>query len=246
MEREQFTFYASFASAIGRIRKASDRCAAYDAVCAYALSGQLPDLDALPESVAIVFDLIRPVLDTAARKSKGGKKTGRPKEDNGKTSGRCEEDNGKTSGRPKEDNGKEKEGEKEKEKEKEVEVEREVENECYLPPVVPLAESEPADALVEAFNEFWSAYPKKVGKKEAQKAFAKVPKAEWPKLVPAVEAQKNSKQWQKDDGQYIPHPTTWLNQGRWEDSVEPNKSAYARMYDPPVKLGELDQLLEQI
>lgn len=110
----------------------------------------------------------------------------------------------------------------------------------------PIRESEPVDATDEAFNEFWSAYPKKVGKKEAQKAFAKVPKADWPKLVPAVEAQIKSKQWQKDNGQFIPHPATWLNQGRWEDSVEPDKSAYARMYEPPMKLGELDQLLEQI
>lgn len=69
------------------------------------------------------------------------------------------------------------------------------------------------------FNEFWSAYPKKVGKKDAQRAFAKVPKAEWPKLIPAVERQKKSKQWQKDDGQYIPNPSTWLNQGRWDDEV---------------------------
>ena len=69
------------------------------------------------------------------------------------------------------------------------------------------------------FNEFWSAYPKKVGKKDAQKAFAKVPKVEWPKLVPAIEQQKKSKQWQKDDGQYIPNPSTWLNQGRWDDEV---------------------------
>ena len=69
------------------------------------------------------------------------------------------------------------------------------------------------------FDEFWSAYPKKVGKKDAQKAFAKVPKAEWPKLIPSVERQKKSKQWQKDDGQYIPNPSTWLNQGRWDDEV---------------------------
>ena len=97
-----------------------------------------------------------------------------------------------------------------------------------------------------AFLEFWEAYPKKVGKKDARKAFDKVPREAWPHLVPAVEAQKNSKQWQKDDGQFIPNPSTWLNQGRWEDSVEPNKSAYARMYEPPMKLDELDRRLERI
>lgn len=97
-----------------------------------------------------------------------------------------------------------------------------------------------------AFLEFWEAYPKKVGKKDARKAFDKVPREAWPHLVPAVEAQKKTKQWQKDDGQFIPNPSTWLNQGRWEDSVEPNKSAYARMYEAPMKLDELDRLLERI
>ena len=36
----------------------------------------------------------------------------------------------------------------------------------------------------------------------------------------AVEKQKKSKQWQADQGQYIPHPATWLNQGRWDDELE--------------------------
>ena len=37
----------------------------------------------------------------------------------------------------------------------------------------------------------------------------------------ALEAQKKSEDWLKDKGQFIPYPTTWLNQGRWEDEVEP-------------------------
>lgn len=72
-----------------------------------------------------------------------------------------------------------------------------------------------------AFAEFWAAYPRKVGKEAARRAFAKVPKEAWPLLVPAVNAQKLSRQWQKDGGQYIPNPATWLNQGRWEDEAGP-------------------------
>lgn len=70
-----------------------------------------------------------------------------------------------------------------------------------------------------AFAEFWAAYPRKVGKEAARRAFAKVPKEAWPLLVPAINAQKLSRQWQKDGGQYIPNPATWLNQGRWEDEA---------------------------
>ena len=71
----------------------------------------------------------------------------------------------------------------------------------------------------EIFDAFWSAYPKKVGKGDARRAFGKVPKSVWPKLVPAVEAQKNSRQWQEEGGRFIPNPATWLNQGRWDDEA---------------------------
>ena len=68
-----------------------------------------------------------------------------------------------------------------------------------------------------AFEAFWSEYPKKVGKGAALKAFQKVKKEAYPLLVPAVQRQKLSAQWQKDGGQYIPNPATWLNQERWLD-----------------------------
>lgn len=72
----------------------------------------------------------------------------------------------------------------------------------------------------EAFAVFWQAYPKKVGKPNAEKAFAKVPKSEWDKLLPAIETQKRSRQWRENNGQYIPYPATWLNGKRWEDEVK--------------------------
>ena len=62
------------------------------------------------------------------------------------------------------------------------------------------------------------AYPKKIGKAAAKKAFAKV-KVNINTLISAVEQQKLSDQWRKDNGQYIPNPTTWLNQGRWDDEL---------------------------
>lgn len=75
-----------------------------------------------------------------------------------------------------------------------------------------------------AFDAFWAAYPKKVGKGDTRKAFAKV-KAPLDALLNAIETQKKSQQWQKDNGQYIPNPSTWLNQGRWEDELTPNGGA---------------------
>ena len=74
----------------------------------------------------------------------------------------------------------------------------------------------------DGFDSFWKQYPKKVGKGAAKKAWAKLKPGE--KLVQqilgAVAEQKESLQWNKEDGQYIPHPATWLNQERWGDELE--------------------------
>lgn len=69
---------------------------------------------------------------------------------------------------------------------------------------------------LQGFDEFWLAYPKKVGKGAAEKAWAKYspPVAE---VLVAVAAQSKSDQWRKDSGQFIPNPATWINQERWKD-----------------------------
>lgn len=72
------------------------------------------------------------------------------------------------------------------------------------------------------FESFWQAYPKKKNKLQARKAFDKV-KIPLQTLLDAIEKQKQSKQWQKNDGEFIPYPATWLNSGAWEDEVEPDK-----------------------
>lgn len=89
-------------------------------------------------------------------------------------------------------------------------------------------ESESKSAREEAFDVFWAAYPRKVGKGAARKAFAKLPAAVFPLLVPAVEAQKQCAQWRKNGGEYIPNPATWLNQERWEDKLPDTRTANAK------------------
>lgn len=68
------------------------------------------------------------------------------------------------------------------------------------------------------FDVFWKAYPKKIGKEAARRAFAKAT-CDLLTMLSAIEAQKEWPQWKKDDGQYIPNPATWLNQGRWDDEI---------------------------
>ena len=66
-----------------------------------------------------------------------------------------------------------------------------------------------------AFEDFWAIYPRKVGKLAAKRA--------WDKIRPTpeiVEAMAKALEWQCpewDDPQFIPHPASWLNAGRWMD-----------------------------
>ena len=75
-------------------------------------------------------------------------------------------------------------------------------------------------AVDDGFDSFWAAYPKKVGKGAARKAWRKLkPSGD---ILRAVERQKRSKQWLRESGRYIPNPATWLNQERWDDEPDPD------------------------
>ena len=72
------------------------------------------------------------------------------------------------------------------------------------------------------FDSFWKSYPKKKGKDKCMRWFSshKVTEELLEQMLQAIEEQKKSNDWQKDNGQFIPYPYTWLNQGRWKDEVE--------------------------
>ena len=73
------------------------------------------------------------------------------------------------------------------------------------------------------FDMFWIAYPKKVGKEAARKAWAKA-NPDLATVLNALEWQKVSPQWFKNNGQYIPNPSTWLNQHRFLDEKPQEQS----------------------
>lgn len=81
----------------------------------------------------------------------------------------------------------------------------------------------------DAFERFWSVYPRKIGKQSAKRAFERV-KVPLETLVTAVERQKCSDQWTQNNGQFIPHPATWLNQGRWDDELPESGRGYRYDY----------------
>ena len=71
------------------------------------------------------------------------------------------------------------------------------------------------------FIRFWSAYPRKIGKRAAWQVWRRLKCGSIAEqIIAAVERAKRSEAWTKDGGAYIPHPRTWLNQGRWEDEID--------------------------
>lgn len=91
------------------------------------------------------------------------------------------------------------------------------------------------DKIKPLFDRFWEAYPRHTAKQEALKRFEKLaPDGElFETMLKAIEKQKRSEQWTKDNGQFIPHPATWLNQRRWEDELPesaPRKIVSAQGY----------------
>lgn len=87
----------------------------------------------------------------------------------------------------------------------------------------------------EQFARFWTAYPKKVAKAAAAKAFkAAIKKASLDAILTSLDRQK-SVTWRDTEKQFIPNASTWLNQERWDDEVEPRGRGSAGRADDWVR-----------
>lgn len=85
-------------------------------------------------------------------------------------------------------------------------------------------------SVAEGFEEFWQAYPRPVGKQAAKKEYyaAKPTRALHDRILAALDQQKRgNRRWLEEGGRWIPNPSTWLYQGRWDDRPVqlPNVSA---------------------
>lgn len=71
------------------------------------------------------------------------------------------------------------------------------------------------------FEAWWAAYPKKVGKLAALKAWKGARKSMPPlaEMLVTLRAQERTRAWRRDNGQYIPDPERYLKRGRWADDV---------------------------
>lgn len=73
------------------------------------------------------------------------------------------------------------------------------------------------------FDLFWDAYPKKQSQSAALKAWTDAVEAgdirygDGAVIAEAVEAMKKTRQWQQDDGRFIPYPARYISERRWRD-----------------------------
>jgi len=79
-----------------------------------------------------------------------------------------------------------------------------------------------------SFDEFWDIFPRKVGKLDAARAYDKAIKLATIDRI-REGAKKFAARCKNTEPQYIPHPATWLNAGRWDDQPMP---AHERTFGP--------------
>lgn len=75
--------------------------------------------------------------------------------------------------------------------------------------------------LEDRFERFWKAYPKKLCKGDARKAWLTIlPNEELlGKMLRTIETEKKCSHWQDSGGKFIPYPASWLNAEGWENEV---------------------------
>jgi len=85
------------------------------------------------------------------------------------------------------------------------------------------------------FDTFWEQYPKKRSKGAAEKAWLKINPDQilFERMMASLAQAKGSRDWTKDDGQFVPYPATWLAAKGWDDDYrEAPKQAHLGRIKP--------------
>ena len=220
-KRKQFTFYESFYRALAKLPAELAQQGAW-VIATYALYGQLPEVE-LDPAVDAVFEMAKPVLDAARKKSSGAmnsqEKQKSNKEQKSLAAQSCsvaeKQDVHRIAPGCPQDSGKEGEIEKENEVEVEIEVENEVEVEIekelekeslYTDGVCVIGDTD-----TDRFERFWSLYPNQLGKQKAWEVW-QMEKPDPERLLEALECWKRSRQWTQDNGRFIPKAENFLKE----------------------------------
>jgi len=99
--------------------------------------------------------------------------------------------------------------------------------------------------LEQSFKIFWSAYPKKRNIEQAKKAWIKLKPDEdlLKTIISAVEKAKQTEDWRKEKGQYVPYPSSWINAKGWLDEYDVSVAFIKSK--PTGKLARAAQAMEE-
>lgn len=94
-------------------------------------------------------------------------------------------------------------------------------------------------SVLAGFNEFWVAYPRKKNKGQAERAWATLhPDLTLrQRIMAALEEARRSREWLREDGQFIPYPATWIRAKGWEDQATETLRSAPNSGDPARKGG---------
>jgi len=195
-QREGTIFYKSFYDAIKNLPD-KERLEVYDAIFLYDFSNKLTELNGIPSAI---FTLIKPQLDANKKRYKSGSKGGRPQNSNSSKAIQYNQNITKT-----EPNDNQELTKEEPNKNININIKKNINN----------------NNNKLNFNNFWQLYPKKIGKPIAEKSYFKIKNINSKELDIIEGLKKYIKYWnnKKTDKQYIPNPSTWLNQERWNDEL---------------------------
>ena len=243
-EYETFVVYESFWRGIKKLKSKKDQQQVIFAMFAYGIDGEFTELDG---NAGALWELIYPQIEAAKNNRKNGAKGGRPPQENNpplenatkneKPPFSQKVENAETNVNENENgnvdvNGNENENgnaqcEKCAQQVASVSVSPAESAAVSQKPRTATATATATAKLPRRFDEFWQPYPNKKNKTDAIKSWIKLkPDDELiDTIIAAVQAQKQHEGygWQKENGKYIPHPTTWLNQQRWLD--EPTETS---------------------
>ena len=221
--RKAFSFLRSFYEAACTITDKKEQADFYNAIFRYAFDGVESDITGTPLAM---FTLAKPNIDFSLKKSEAGAlggstRQGRNRNSESKPQANDKQSESKPQANDKQSESKPQANDKQSESKPQAIKDKGSRINDKGEVIKDKGQNKNLGHFDAEFETFWQEYPKKIGKGAAKKAFekARLGGVTLESLVTAVRRQKCGSQWSKDDGQYIPHPATWLNQERWEDEV---------------------------
>lgn len=241
MARDSIKLWKSYIDA-ARYLPDAERLAYYDALFAYGIYEEDPQLEGV---AAAMFMLTKPNIDATIAKTVASKKATEARWNASETKATDKQtdatdmrsvcdDNAKCMPDVCDSNATDMRSVCQKREERIENREERVENR-EIPPYIPpegdsvTVQEHPDDD----FEAFWSLYPKKKSKGDARKA--------WKQLKPSTTTVRaimaklqeliNSRDWKRENGQFIPYPATWLRAEGWNDEVSSAPESKPWEYD---------------